>query len=88
MRLSSIAKPASVHLPPALSHVSQERSAVEADFACGRVRVVAATVAFGMGINLARVGAVVHAWLPRSLEEYVQQVRLGPRTEVAWSVLV
>ncbi|KAI3428841.1 hypothetical protein D9Q98_007658 [Chlorella vulgaris] len=52
----------------------RERSAVEADFACGRVRVVAATVAFGMGINLARVGAVVHAWLPRSLEEYVQQV--------------
>jgi superfamily II DNA helicase RecQ len=52
----------------------QERSAVEADFAGGRVRVVVATVAFGMGINLARVGAVVHAMLPRSLEEYVQQV--------------
>lgn len=47
---------------------------MEAEFAGGRVRVVVATVAFGMGINLARVGAVVHAMLPRSLEEYVQQV--------------
>ena len=28
-----------------------------------------------MGINLAAVGAVVHACLPRSLEEYVQLVR-------------
>ena len=27
-----------------------------------------------MGIDLARVDAVVHATLPRSLEEYVQQV--------------
>ena len=47
---------------------------MECDFAGGRVRVVVATVAFGMGINLARVSAVVHATLPRSLEEYVQQV--------------
>ena len=38
------------------------------------MRVVVATVAFGMGINVRNVGAVVHATLPRSLEEYVQQV--------------
>lgn len=36
--------------------------------------MVAATVAFGMGIDVASVGGVVHAALPRSLEEYVQQV--------------
>lgn len=47
---------------------------MEADFAGGRLRVVCATVAFGMGINIRRVGAVVHATMPRSLEEYVQQV--------------
>lgn len=29
------------------------------------------------GINLASVSAVVHATMPRSLEEYVQQVRLS-----------
>jgi hypothetical protein len=33
-----------------------------------------ATVAFGMGLDAAGVRAVVHMTLPRSLEEYVQQV--------------
>eukprot|EP00887_Chlorella_sp_A99_P001903 scaffold18.g1903.t1 len=55
----------------------RERAAVEADFAAGRVRVVVATVAFGMGVHLARVGAVLHATMPRSLEEYVQQASAG-----------
>ena len=64
----------STSTPPTNPPILQERSATEADFAAGRVRVVVATVAFGMGINLAAVGAVVHATLPRSLEEYVQQV--------------
>jgi len=39
------------------------------------VRVVVATVAFGMGVDKAEVGAVVHLTLPHSLEDYVQQVR-------------
>ena len=40
-----------------------------------------ATVAFGMGLDAAGVRAVVHATLPRSLEEYVQQVwRCGTLT--------
>ena len=33
-----------------------------------------ATVAFGMGLDAAGVRGVVHMSLPRSLEEYVQQV--------------
>lgn len=44
------------------------------DFAAGRVRVVVATVAFGMGVHVVDLDAVVHASLPRSLEEYVQQI--------------
>ena len=48
--------------------------AIEQDFKLGRIRVVCATVAFGMGIDIRDVGAVVHATMPRSLEEYVQQV--------------
>ena len=62
----------------------RERSAVEQDFAAGRLRVVAATVAFGMGIDIAAVGGVIHATMPRSLEEYVQQVgRAGRDGRVA-----
>lgn len=52
----------------------QERGNIEKAFATGRLRVVVATVAFGMGIDIARVDAVVHATMPRSLEEYVQQI--------------
>ena len=52
----------------------QDRSNIEAAFSSGRLRVVTATVAFGMGIDIASVDAVVHATMPRSLEEYVQQI--------------
>lgn len=52
----------------------EERERVQAGFLSGAVRVVVATVAFGMGVDKQRLGGVVHACLPRSLEEYVQQV--------------
>lgn len=39
-----------------------------------KLRVVAATVAFGMGIHIPNLEAVVHVSLPRSPEEYVQQI--------------
>ena len=41
----------------------------------GKVRVVVATLAFGMGLDSPHVRGVVHLTLPRSLPEYVQQVR-------------
>lgn len=44
------------------------------DFAAGRLRVVVATVAFGMGVDMSSLGAVIHLTMPRSLEDYVQQV--------------
>ena len=44
------------------------------------MRVVVATVAFGMGVDAQGVRGVVHMSLPRSLEEYVQQVgTLNPK---------
>ena len=45
-------------------------------FSKGQLRVVVATVAFGMGIDASFVRAVVHMSMPQSLEEYVQQVFL------------
>lgn len=47
---------------------------MQAAFLAGRVRVVVATVAFGMGIDAPHVRAVVHFNMPRSFEDYVQQV--------------
>ena len=55
--------------------VVQERQATQEAFCAGKMRVVVATVAFGMGLDSPHVRGVVHVTLPRSLPEYVQQVR-------------
>ena len=52
----------------------QERQATQEAFCQGKVRIVVATVAFGMGLDSPHVRGVVHLCLPRSLPEYVQQV--------------
>ena len=43
-----------------------------ADWAAGRTPVVAATVAFGMGIDRAAVRLVAHCNLPKTLEAFYQ----------------
>ena len=57
-----------------MQHVVQERQATQEAFCTGKMRVVVATVAFGMGLDSPHVRGVVHVTLPRSLPEYVQQV--------------
>ncbi len=52
---------------------SDERSRTQKRFRDGKLRIVVATVAFGMGLNKLDVDAVVHFTLPRSLEHYVQE---------------
>jgi len=51
-----------------------EREAVQDAFASGRAEIVAATNAFGMGIDRADVRAVIHLAPPGSLEAYYQEV--------------
>ena len=47
---------------------------------CGKIRVVFATVALGMGVNLADVNNVIHYGAPHSLEDYFQECGRGGRT--------
>lgn len=51
-----------------------EREDVHARFRSGEVAVVAATSAFGMGIDKADVRAVIHAAVPDSVDTYYQQI--------------
>ncbi len=49
------------------------RQKVQADFSEGRLQVVAATSAFGMGVDIADIRQVIHRDFPGSLETYYQE---------------
>jgi DNA topoisomerase III len=63
--------------PSAVYHAGMqpaERDRVQSAFLSGRLEVIVATTAFGMGIDKADVRTVVHAALPASLEGYYQEL--------------
>jgi ATP-dependent DNA helicase RecQ len=52
---------------------ADERRRTQDDFAAEALDVVAATVAFGMGIDRSDVRCVIHAAMPKSIEHYQQE---------------
>lgn len=79
-------------MPAAAYHAGMDpgaRDRIQSAFIEGRLEVVVATIAFGMGIDKADVRTVVHTALPGSLEAYYQEIgRAGRDGAPARAVLM
>ncbi len=51
-----------------------ERANAQNDFVYGKVNLMVATVAFGMGIHKPDIRFIVHLDMPRSIEQYYQEI--------------
>ena len=73
----AVAKMLGRHFPCGAYHAgldAQLRKEVQTAFLEGRIEVMVATIAFGMGIDKPNIRTVIHTAMPGSLEAYYQEI--------------
>jgi DNA topoisomerase-3 len=80
------------NFPAAAYHAgldAEHRKRVQEEFLAGKIQVMVATIAFGMGIDKPDVRTVIHTALPGSLEAYYQEIgRAGRDGEPSRAILM
>jgi DNA topoisomerase III len=89
---ATLAAELAANFPAAAYHAgldAEHRQRVQEEFLAGKIQVMVATIAFGMGIDKPDVRTVIHTALPGSLEAYYQEIgRAGRDGEPSRAILM